>query len=77
MSVTGKQIQDALEFAARFAGTEKENGGFLQDVYKRQPPFFPAASGTILPASGRRISPAGWNILQVRKSWSFRRTVRN
>ena len=30
MSVTGKQIQDALEFAARFAGTEKENGGFLQ-----------------------------------------------
>ena len=29
MSVTGKQIQDALEFAARFAGTEKENGGFL------------------------------------------------
>ena len=31
MSVTGKQIQDALEFAARFAGEEgKENGGFLQ-----------------------------------------------
>ena len=31
MSVTGKQIQDALEFAARFAGAEgKENGGFLQ-----------------------------------------------
>ena len=31
MSVTGKQIQDALEFAARFAGVEgKENGGFLQ-----------------------------------------------
>ena len=30
MSVTGKQIQDALEFAARFAGAEgKENGGFL------------------------------------------------
>ena len=29
MSVTGKQIQDALEFGARFAGTEKENGGFL------------------------------------------------
>ena len=29
MSVTGKQIQAALEFAARFAGTEKENGGFL------------------------------------------------
>ena len=28
-SVTGMQIQDALEFAARFAGTEKENGGFL------------------------------------------------
>ena len=31
MSVTGKQIQDALEFAARFSGAEgKENGGFLQ-----------------------------------------------
>ena len=31
MSVTGKQIRDALEFAARFAGAEgKENGGFLQ-----------------------------------------------
>ena len=31
MSVTGKQIQDALELAARFAGAEgKENGGFLQ-----------------------------------------------
>jgi 2',3'-cyclic-nucleotide 2'-phosphodiesterase (5'-nucleotidase family) len=31
MSVTGKQIQDALEFAARFAGADgKENGGFLQ-----------------------------------------------
>ena len=31
MSVTGKQIQDALEFAARFAGVDgKENGGFLQ-----------------------------------------------
>ena len=31
MSVTGKQIQDALEFAARFAGAEgKANGGFLQ-----------------------------------------------
>ena len=31
MSVTGKQIQDALEFAARFAGENgKENGGFLQ-----------------------------------------------
>ena len=30
MSVTGKQIQDALEFAARFAGENgKENGGFL------------------------------------------------
>ena len=29
MSVTGKQIQDALEFAARFAGTGQENGGFL------------------------------------------------
>ena len=31
MSVTGKQIQDALELAARFAGEDgKENGGFLQ-----------------------------------------------
>ena len=31
MSVTGQQIQDALEFGARFAGVEgKENGGFLQ-----------------------------------------------
>ena len=31
MSVTGQQIQDALEFGARFAGFEgKENGGFLQ-----------------------------------------------
>ena len=31
MSVTGMQIQDALEFAARFAGVDgKENGGFLQ-----------------------------------------------
>ena len=31
MTVTGKQIQDALEFAARFAGEGgKENGGFLQ-----------------------------------------------
>ena len=31
MSVTGKQIQDALEFAARFAGEGgKENRGFLQ-----------------------------------------------
>ena len=31
MSGTGKQIQDALEFAARFAGEDgKENGGFLQ-----------------------------------------------
>ena len=31
MSVTGKQIQDALEFAARFAVEGgKENGGFLQ-----------------------------------------------
>ena len=30
MSVTGKQIQDALEFAARFAGADaKENGCFL------------------------------------------------
>ena len=30
MSVTGKQIQDALEFGARFVGLEgKENGGFL------------------------------------------------
>ena len=38
MSVTGKQIQDALEFAARFAGEGgKENGGFLQvagDTYE-------------------------------------------
>ena len=33
MSVTGKQIQDALEFGARFVGPEgKENGGFLQVV---------------------------------------------
>ena len=31
MSVTGQQIQDGLEFGARFAGAEgKENGGFLQ-----------------------------------------------
>ena len=31
MSVTGQQIQDALEFGARIAGAEgKENGGFLQ-----------------------------------------------
>ena len=31
MSVTGQQIQDALELGARFAGAEgKENGGFLQ-----------------------------------------------
>ena len=31
MSVTGQQIQDALEFGARFSGAEgKENGGFLQ-----------------------------------------------
>ena len=31
MSVTGQQIQDALEFGARFTGSEgKENGGFLQ-----------------------------------------------
>ena len=31
MSVTGQQIQDALEFGASFAGAEgKENGGFLQ-----------------------------------------------
>ena len=31
MSVTGQQIQDALEFGSRFAGAEgKENGGFLQ-----------------------------------------------
>ena len=31
MSVTGQQIQDALEFGARFAGAQgKENGGFLQ-----------------------------------------------
>lgn len=31
MSVTGQQIQDALEFGARFASAEgKENGGFLQ-----------------------------------------------
>ena len=31
MSVTGQQIQDALEFGARFAGAEgNENGGFLQ-----------------------------------------------
>ena len=30
MSVTGQQLQDALEFGARFAGAEgKENGGFL------------------------------------------------
>ena len=30
MSVTGKQIQDALEFGARFVGPEgKENGGFF------------------------------------------------
>ena len=30
MSVTGQQIQDALDFGARFAGAEgKENGGFL------------------------------------------------
>ena len=30
MSVTGKQIQDALEFAARFVGQDgQENGGFL------------------------------------------------
>ncbi len=30
MSVTGRQIQDALEFGARYAGTGQENGGFLQ-----------------------------------------------
>lgn len=30
MEVTGQQIQDALEFGARFAGTGQENGGFLQ-----------------------------------------------
>ena len=30
MSVTGQQIQDALEFGARFAGSGQENGGFLQ-----------------------------------------------
>ena len=29
MQVSGQQIQDALEFAARFAGSGKENGGFL------------------------------------------------
>ena len=30
MSVTGQQIQDALEFGARFVGSDgKENGGFL------------------------------------------------
>ena len=36
MSVTGQQIQDALEFGARFAGAEgKENGGFLQEAGPR------------------------------------------
>lgn len=30
MEVTGQQIQDALEFGARFSGTGQENGGFLQ-----------------------------------------------
>ena len=30
MSVTGAQIQNALEFGARFAGSGQENGGFLQ-----------------------------------------------
>ena len=36
MSVTGQQIQDALEFGARFAGAEgKENGGFLQGAGAR------------------------------------------
>lgn len=30
MAVTGQQIQDALEFGSRFAGTGQENGGFLQ-----------------------------------------------
>jgi len=29
-TVTGQQLLDALEWGARFAGTEKENGGFLQ-----------------------------------------------
>ena len=38
MSVTGQQIQDALEFGARFAGAEgKENGGFLQVAGARDP----------------------------------------
>ena len=44
MSVTGQQIQDALEFGARFAGPDgKENGGFLQvagakyDIYVMEP----------------------------------------
>lgn len=30
MEVSGQQVQDALEFGARFAGTGQENGGFLQ-----------------------------------------------
>ena len=30
MSVTGAQIQNALEFGARYAGSGQENGGFLQ-----------------------------------------------
>ena len=30
MEVTGRQIQDALEFGARYAGSGQENGGFLQ-----------------------------------------------
>ena len=30
MEVTGQQIQDALEFGARYAGSGQENGGFLQ-----------------------------------------------
>ena len=29
MSVTGKQIQDALEFGARFVGRRQGDGGFL------------------------------------------------
>ncbi len=37
---------------------------------KCPPPSSPAASGTILPASGRRISPGGWSISPGKKSWS-------
>lgn len=60
MSVTGKQIQDALEFAARFAGTERRTAAscMWQALPTRSTPISPTPCRPTRRMSGLAVPPA-------------------